>query len=331
MRAVVIDQFGGPEALHVVDLPMPEPAPGQVRIQVAAAAVNPVDIGVRAGKIIAPEQARFPMIPGWDVAGRVDAVGKGVTHVRVGDNVIALSPQGITQVGTYAEYVVLPAKYVAIVPDGVELTTAASLPLAGLTALQALEKLSLVPGETLLINGPLGALGSFAVQLAARQHVVVLGAVHEKDAELARSLGIHIVLDRQKDLAEQVHQVLPAGVDAVLDVVGGAAIQGALAAVRDGGRYATVIPDAALRDGGRVGTASPEWKIPGGPFVPQRSITASSILVRPDATQLTSLVNLLATGQLTSSVTDVFPLERASEAHQRLAAGGLRGKIVLVP
>jgi NADPH:quinone reductase-like Zn-dependent oxidoreductase len=331
MRAVVIDQFGGPETLHVVDIPIPDPAPGQVRIRVAAAAVNPVDIGVRAGKIIAPEQAHFPMVPGWDVAGRVDAVGKGVTHVRIGDNVIALSPQGITQVGTYAEYIVLPAKYVAIVPDGVELTTAASLPLAGLTALQALEKLSLVPGETLLVNGPLGAVGSLAVQLAAQQHIVVLGAVYTKDVELARSLGMHIVLDRQQNLAEQVHKALSTGVDAALDVVGGAATQGTLAAVRDGGRYSTVIPDAALRDGGRASTASPEWKIPGGPFVPQRSITASSILVRPDATQLASLVNLLAAGQLVTSVTDVFPLERASEAHQRLVVGGLRGKVVLVP
>ncbi|GHO92699.1 NADPH:quinone reductase [Reticulibacter mediterranei] len=331
MRAVVIDQFGGPETLHVVDIPIQDPAPGQVRIRVAAAAVNPVDLGVRAGKIIAHEQARFPMVLGWDVAGHVNAVGEGVTHVRAGDKVIALSPQGITQIGTYAEYIVLPAKYVAIVPDGVELTTAASLPLAGLTALQALEKLSLVPGEMLLINGPLGAVGNFAVQLAARQHIIVLGAVHEKDAELARSLGVHIALDRQKDLAEQVHQVIPAGVDAALDLVGGAAIQGTLTAVRDGGRYATVIPDAALRSGGRAGTASPEWKIPSGPFVPQRSITASSILVRSDVTQLASLVNLLAAGQLITRVTDVFPLERASEAHQLLAAGGLHGKIVLVP
>lgn len=314
MCAAAIERFGGP--LHMCELPLPLPGPGQVRIRIAAAAVNPADLGMVEGKYRWSEPVRFPLVPGWELAGRVDAVGEGVTNFHVGDQVIAPTVHPLTQAGSYAEYVVLPERYPVPVPSGTEMTEASSLPLSGLTALQAVEKLALAPSQTLLINGPLGSVGSFAVQLAAQRGITVLAVAHTRDAELARALGAKIILDRAGDLATQVCQALGEGVDAALDVVGAAAATKAFAAVREGGRYVTIIP---------------EWWIPGGPLTPERGITPQLSLINPDAGQLAWLVRLLSTGTLKIRVAEVLRLEQASTAHQLLAAGGLRGKVILTP
>jgi NADPH:quinone reductase-like Zn-dependent oxidoreductase len=243
-------------------------------------------------------------------------VGEGVTNFQVGDQVIAPTVHPLTQAGSYAEYVVLPEKYLVSTPSGIEMTEASSLPLAGMTALQAVEKLALTPSQTLLINGSLGSVGSFAVQLAVQRGITVLAVAHAHDAELARALGAKIVLDRAGDLATQARQALGDGVDAALDVVGAAAATNAFAAVREDGRYVTIVP---------------EWWISGGPSTPERGITPQLSLINPDAGQLAWLVRLLSTGQLKIRVAEVLRLEQARTAHQLLAAGGLRGKVILTP
>src|SRR5579884_1158854 len=307
MRAAAIDAFGGPEKLRVQELPLPTPGPEQVRIRMAAAAVNPADIGMVEGRYRWREPVRFPLVPGYDVAGSIDAVGESVTRFHVGDQVIATSQHSHTQAGTYAEYVVLPEKYLALAPARIDATVAAALPLAGLTALQALEALALTAGQTLLINNPFGAVGNFAMQLAAQRGLTILAPTYEHDADLARVQGAAIILDRERDLAEQAQRAIPGGLDAALDVVGGRVAMSAFNAIRDGGRYATVVP---------------EWWIPGGQFTPKRGITPYMVAIRSDAAQLAELSSLMAAGRLTARVAKILPLEQAEEAHRLLQAGG---------
>jgi NADPH:quinone reductase len=316
MRAAAINRFGEPEQLSLQEFPLPTPGPGQVRIHIAAAAINPADLGMVAGTYRWREPVRFPLVPGYDAAGSVDAIGEGVSGFHVGDQVIACSQHSLTQVGTYADYAVLSEHYLAPAPSGIELTVAASLPLAGLTALQALESLQLTRGQTLLINGPLGAVGGFALQLAVQRGITVLAPISAFESALARTLGATVILDREKDVPLQVRQAVPGGVDAALDVVGGAVARNAFAAVRDGGHYATVVP---------------EFWVPGGQFVPQRGITPQVVSVRSNTHQLTELSRWLAAGQLITHVARVLRLEQASMAHRLLMDGRVRGKIVLIP
>jgi NADPH2:quinone reductase len=280
MRAAAIRQFGPAENLTITRLPVREPASGEVLIRVAAAAVNPADVGMREGRYKWREPVRFPLVPGYDVAGIVEA---GTPGLPAGTAVIAVTGHSRTQAGGYAEYVTLPEAYAAPAPAGLDWAHAASIPLAGLTAWQALAALHLSSGDTLLVNGPHGAVGGFAVQLAIRY-----GA--------------------------QVVSTGPA--DAALDVVGGPAARETFAAVRDGGRYVTVVP---------------EFWVPGGQFTPARGIKPVVLSVEPDGGQLAELSQMAASHQLTTRIADQLPLENAAEAHTRLAADGVRGKLVLIP
>ena len=314
-RAAVISRFGGPDELHEEEIPDPAPAAGEVRISVVGAAVNPADLGTRAGKNIPADQARFPMVLGWDVAGTVHDAGAGARH-RPGDRVVAVSVQPATQVGTHAERVVLPDSQVVGVPEEVDLLTAATVPLAGLTAIRALEALRLSGGQTLLINGPMGAVGRIAAQLARARGVVVLGPARTGDADIAQRLGVDHPLQRGRPLLEQVQQVLGGGVDAALDLVGDAAAREAMASVRDGGRYATTVP---------------EWWIPGGPFTAQRGIEPFVVSVAADPDGIRWLLHALTDGEFASPIAERFALSEASAAHRRVAEGGLRGKVLITP
>ena len=316
MRICAIDRIGPPDQLRIMSAPTPSPAAGEVLIRVAAAAVNPADLGMREGRYRWAEPVRFPLVPGYDVAGTVEAVGAGVTKPAVGTQVIANTAHSTTQVGAYADLVALPARYVVAAPAGMDAVHAATLPLAGLTALQAVAELDLRPGQTLLVNGPLGAVGWFAVELAVHRGVRVLAPAHPWDADQARLLGVAEVLDRGADLVAQVRTTLPDGADAALDVVGGRAARATLAAVRDGGRYATVVP---------------EFWVPGGPFTPERGIAPATVRFRPAPDELALVARLAGDGVLTTRVALTLRLAEAAEAHKRLAAGGVRGKIVLVP
>jgi NADPH:quinone reductase-like Zn-dependent oxidoreductase len=296
MRAAVVRTFGGPEAVELVDAELPEPAARQVRIKVAAAGVNPVDAGVRAG-VFGGAGKRLGL--GWDVAGVVEAVGVA-SGWNVGDEVVALAYGTAKTLGTHADLVVVDAGAVAAAPRSVDVVHAASLPLNALTAAQALDRLGLEPGQNLLITGAAGAVGGYAVQLAARLGVSVTALAREGDEELVRSLGAdRFVSDG----------VAPRSVDAVLD----AAILGADALdwVRDGGAFMGVIPGAHPAS--------------------VRGVRTSAVEVSADGARLAELVALVDEGALTTRVAGTYALDEAVKAHARLAEGGLRGRLVLVP
>ncbi|MGW3425249.1 NADP-dependent oxidoreductase [Streptomyces phaeochromogenes] len=301
MRAAVVSAFGGPEAVEVVETDVPEPAARQVRIKVAAAALNPVDAEVRAGAFGAGgagEGGRLGF--GWDVAGTVDAVGAEAADWTVGDEVVALHEGLFKSLGTHADYVVVAAGAVAKAPASVDAVHAAALPLNALTAAQALDLLDLRPGQSLLVTGAAGAVGGYAIQLAARRGVSVTALAREADEELVRSLGA----DRFTAGA-----VGAGSVDAVLDaaVLGGDALEW----VRDGGVYVGVIPGASPASvrGVRVGTVE----------------------VVGDGALLAELVGLVDSGVLTARVAGTLPLAEVAKAHAWLGEGGVRGRVVLVP
>ncbi|MFI1839896.1 NADP-dependent oxidoreductase [Streptomyces olivaceoviridis] len=296
MRAAVVRAFGGPDAVEIAEVPVPEPGPGQVRIKVAAGALNPVDAGVRAGFF---GGAGKTLGLGWDAAGTVDAVGVAAAW-QVGDPVVALVPGVSDPLGAHAEYVVVDADGVAKAPATVDAVHAGTLPLNGLTAVQALDLLDLAPGASLLVTGAAGAVGAFAVQLAAHRGIEVTGHARAGDEELVRSLGAaHFTAEG----------VGPGSVDAVLD----AAVLGepALEWVRDGGVYMGVRPGAYPAS--------------------VRGVRTGAVAVTADGARLAELVRLVDEGVLTLRVAGTFALEDAVEAHARLAEGGVRGRVVLVP
>ncbi|MBV2154993.1 NADP-dependent oxidoreductase [Kitasatospora sp. SUK 42] len=306
MKAVIIRSFGGPDVLEVAEVPVPEPGSGQVRIRVAAAAVNPVDVQTRAGRLTAggllPEREVIGI--GWDVAGTVDALGPGVAGFRPGDAVIGLSDRLALPLKTQAEYVVLDAGAVAAVPAGTDPVAAATLPLGGLTAAQALDIAGAEPGDTLLVTGAAGAVGGYTVQLAALAGLRVVAVADTGDEELVRELGAEFFVPRTADLPAAVRDLVPGGVRAAVDAASVGVL--ALDAVRGGGSLVSVLGN--------------------GP-TPLRGTRVDNVWVRADGPRLADL----AAAGLRPRIADVLPLDEVAEAHRRLAAGGLRGRLVLVP
>lgn len=319
-KAAAFEQFGSAEVLHTTQITLPSVGPNQIRMRVLAAAVNPVDLDTRAGNIIQgivypTLQAHFPMVPGWDAAGVIEEVGSNVHNWERGDRVVTMIHQPAKQSGTYAEQIVVDAEQLAPWPGTHEPAVAAALPLAGLTARQAINALRLSPGDKVFINGPLGAVGSLAVQLATQAGAHVVGAVRPTERDLARALGMTWTVDRNGNLAAQVREVTGGPVDAAFDVVGGSVASATLDAVRDGGRYATVIP--------RIES--------GGPLTPVRYIIPQVIYIVPDPKGLRELSELLAKGILSIRIGAKFPLDQAAEAHRLAESHRVSGKIVLIP
>ncbi|MFG2887741.1 NADP-dependent oxidoreductase [Streptomyces sp. NPDC048297] len=306
MRAVVLSAYGGPELLTVSHLPEPAaPDASAILIRVTAAAVNPVDLQTRAGLHAGHSAGQPPMVLGWDVAGTVAAVGDDVTAFRPGDDVVAMSAQMATGRGTYAETMVLPADIAAPAPASVPLTTAAGLPLAGLTAHQALDALGLPEGATLLVTGAVGSVGGLAVQLARlRGWRVVAQVRHGADAEEALALGATEV---RVGATEPPLSGGP-GVDGLLETAG---LPQAIGAVRGGGRVVSIVP-----------TRRP---------VAERGITVTVNHVEQDGAGLARLTELVDSGALRLRSTKEYGFDDAAEAHRSLAEGGVRGKLLLVP
>ncbi|MGW7444636.1 NADP-dependent oxidoreductase [Kitasatospora sp. NPDC054795] len=312
MRAVVVREFGGPEVLELVEVAPPRPGRGQVRVRVAAAGVNPVDAVTRSGALagaglMAP---RAVTGIGWDVAGTVDAVGPGVTRFAPGQRVVGLRDLLDADLGTYADQVVLDADALAPAPAGVTLAQAATLPLNGLTALQALDLLDLPAGSTVLVTGAAGAVGGFAVELAVLRGLRVVALAGEGDERLVRALGAEWFVPRTApDVAAAVRESVPGGVDGAID----AALLGvrALGAVRGRGAFVAVAAGSAP--------------------AALRGIRVANVWIAADGAALARLCVLAADGRLTLRVADTLPLTRAAHAHRRLEEGHLRGRLVLAP
>jgi NADPH:quinone reductase len=309
MRAVGLTSFGDPDVLHLVDLPMPEPGDGEVRIKVAAATVNPSDAALRAGAFGPPPHGDGPpYVAGWELAGVVDAAGPGA-GVRVGDRVFAIVFPYATGRGAQAEYVVVSGDSVASVPDGVSLAEAATLPMNGLTARLALDKLGLQPGQTLAVTGAAGAVGGYVMQLASAEGLRVIGDASPADTDLVKSLGADVVVERGPDVAAAIRRQVPEGVDAVVD----AALIGppVLSAIRDGGQLIAVRPFSGESE---------------------RSVTITLVFVLDylhEAAKLAELARLVSDGTLTLRVAQEIPAAEAARAHRQLEAGGTRGRLVL--
>jgi NADPH2:quinone reductase len=305
MRAVAVNEFGGPEVLTVVELDEPHAGPGEVRIKVAAAAVNPTDTGLRAGLY----GLTAPVIPGMDAAGVIDEVGDG-SGWALGEHVMAVvSPRG-PRGGAYAEYIVVSALSAARIPAGTDLVSAATLPMNGLTARRTLDQLALKPGNTLAVTGSAGAYGGYVIELAKADGLRVIADASVADEDLVKSFGADVIVRRGADVADRIRELVPNGVDALAD-----------GAVLD----AAVLP--AIKDGGGLATVR-GWS---GPT--ERGITISPTLVSAYFTNQAALDTLRAQaekGLITLRVAGTFPPEAAASAHRQLEAGGTRGRLVIV-
>ena len=310
MRGVGLFTFGGPEVLQVVDLPEVHAGPGQVRIRVHAATVNPTDVGTRNGT--RAEQQKVdppPYVPGMEAAGVIDEVGPDVPdRLKLGDAVMAIVvPKGSH--GAYREQIVLDARSVVRAPAGKTHAEAATLPMNGLTARLSLDLLKLSPGQVLAVTGAAGAYGGYIIQLAKAEGLTVIADASETDEPLVASLGADIVVRRGDDVASRFREHFPGGVDGLAD--GALLNERALPAVRDGGAF------TAVR---------------GFQGEPQRDIRSVPTFVRTYAQEWEKLEQLrrqVEAGQLTLRVAEIYPPERAADAHRRLEAGGTRGRLII--
>ncbi|MER5918193.1 NADP-dependent oxidoreductase [Streptomyces sp. NPDC001982] len=309
MKAVGVTEFGGPEVLRVLELPVPDAGPGEIRIRVRAAAVNPVDTMVRQG-IAFVSDAEPPYVPGMDAAGVIEQIGEGVdTDLTVGDHVMAIAVVSGTH-GAYAEHLVVPAESVVRVPKGTTDIQAATLPMNGLTARMALDLLELPADATIAVTGAAGAVGAYAVQLAKANGYRVIADAAPKDKQLVKDLGADIVVPRGTDFAELVRWEVPNGVDGLVGTAGIAEL--ASRAVRDNGRIASSVH--------RIKVSEERGIVTRTTFVPQYA---------REHAKLDRLRQLAEEGRLTPRVAQTLPAEQASEAHRLLEAGGLCGRVVL--
>jgi NADPH:quinone reductase-like Zn-dependent oxidoreductase len=299
-RAGVVRTPAGPDSIEIIDLPVADPAPGEVRVTIAAAPVNPVDLAVAGGSFHAAglikQHERTGL--GWDFAGTVAAAGPGV-DLLPGTRVAGLVPGFDRDFGTYAEQVIVPAADVAVVPDGLDLVAAATVPLIALTAAQIVDLLGDAPADAnrLLVTGAAGAVGGYVTALAPDRGWRVTGLARAEDEAFVRGLGADFSTAAER------------GWDAVAD---GAVLQErGLTLVRDGGLFVGVLPSA---------------RPPA-----ERGVTVTAVMVHPDGPRLAGLLARTASGELPARVHAVVPLTDVADAHRAVAKGGLRGRYVLQP
>jgi NADPH:quinone reductase-like Zn-dependent oxidoreductase len=308
VKAIRQQTLGGPEVLEYVEVERPEPQPTEVLVRVRAAGVNPVDWKTRARGAFLGEP---PFTVGWDVAGTVEEVGRGVTRFAPGDRVFGM-PRFPKEAAAYAEYVTSPSRQLARVPDALTDVEAGALPLAALTAWQALvETASVERGQRVLILGAAGGVGHLAVQIAKSRGAYVIGTASAGKHPFLAGLGVDEAVDYTSEAVEE--RVRDA--DVLLDLVGGEGTAPALGALRDGG-LAIVIPSAASIDDLRSQAGD--------------RVRVTGLLVEPDRAGLEAIAELAALGQLKPAIAETFPLADAARAHEVGERGRTMGKLVLV-
>lgn len=305
MRAAVYDKYGDADVITVREHDDPPVGPDTILVRAKATSVNPVDWKIRLGYLQGAYPHHLPIIPGWDVAGVVEAVGPAVvTGLEVGDEVWGYVRRDDVQWGTAAELVPAPERTVSRKPASLSFEEAAAVPLAGLTAYQALtEALSVEEGERVLVHAAAGGVGQFAVQIALARGCEVVGTASPDNHDFLRELGVTEVVDyHQGPVSEQ----LSAPVEAVLDLVGGDALEDAPNQVKHPTRIASIIDAQKVHE-------------LGGTYV----------FVRPERAHLDALADLADAGKLRVDLAEVLPLEQIAEAHRRSEAGHTRGKIAV--
>jgi NADPH:quinone reductase-like Zn-dependent oxidoreductase len=305
MRAFTLGAIGTAPAVR--DVPTPTPAAGEVLVRVRASSVNPVDAGIASGMLAQMFEYRPPVTIGRDYAGTVEQVGEGVTRYAAGDEVYGFVPMAdpIVHAGSWAELIAVPAETsTARAPGSVDLGAAGAAPLAGITAMLAVDALALSEGDSLLVVGATGGVGSLAVQLAARAGATVIAPALREDAEYLRALGVTEVLGREGDVAAAVRDRFPDGVDALLDVVS----------------YAPGAYDAALKPGARV--ASPNGAAGDG-------AGRTDLMALSTTENLERLAQLLDAGAMKVPVHESYELDRAAEALHALGGTHTQGKLAI--
>jgi NADPH:quinone reductase len=311
MKAFAIDQLGEPGSVQ--ELPVPEPEQGEVRVRIAAAGLNPFDNAVVQGYLKDRMEHRFPLVPGMDASGTVEAVGAGVDDVAVGDEVFGSVGKMYLGGGTLAEFTTMTAGTVARKPGSMEHRAAAAIPVAGVTAATMADALQLSEGQTVVAIGATGGVGSFFVQIAAHRGARVVAVNREANADYARRLGAVDVLDYTAgDVAEAVRARYPGGIDAIADMVGDRdGLAGLIDLLHEGGRAASA-----------VGAVDVE-------ALRARGIEGTNVAGRVTTASLEALVDLLGRGAISTPDIRTFDLEGAGEALEIVGTHHVRGKVVV--
>lgn len=322
MRAMVINGFGGPEQLVWGDLPMPEADAGEVLVRVLCAGVNPADWKTRVGKLSTYIDYHFPFVLGFDFAGIVEAVGEGVDTFGPGDRVFGMSKQGQGRDGSYAEYCIADAAFLAALPAGWSFAQAAALPVAGTTAYGGLVDVGeLKAGQAVLINGGAGGVGSLGIQIAHALGARVAVTCGLDNMSYVRGFGADHAIDyRAGDVVQAVRKWAPGGVDLVLDAVGlGSLLASAVDVVAPGGRYVEIATLVSQASADEVAHAAANGV----------SILSNMNAVTRLPQHLTELAALCAAGGVKPPAIEILPLGEAPEAHRRIEGQHVRGKIIL--
>lgn len=312
MRAAFYEDFGELDNIQTGNMERPDPGEGEVLIRVKSAGVNPVDAAVARGMLKDAIPAEFPVIPGWDVAGVVENRGHAARRFQEGDKVYAYARRPVIQHGTFAEYISLPESYLARTPGKISIEEAGGIPLVGLTAYQSLfDAGSLKEGETLLILGASGGVGSVAIQLAKNAGATVIGVASEKNHDYMKELGADEVIDYSKgNVGEMVDEVAADGVDMIFHCSRGDSLSQSKRTLKEGGRLISITNS--------------------GPDVPD-SVTFQYVFVEPNAVQLNHLSELADEGKLTLPVSKTFSLDEAGDALRDVESLHSKGKRVITP
>lgn len=312
MKAAFYTEFGGVDKTQIGYLDRPEVQEGEVLVRVKAAGVNPVDSFIRGGHLQQMLPYQFPIVPGWDVAGVVEARGHGARRFAVGAEVYAYARRPTVHGGTFAEYLVLPESYVALRPSSLSWEQAAGIPLAGLTAYQSLfDAGQLQAGQTVLILGASGGVGGFAIQLAKDKGATVVAVASEANFAYMKELGADFTVDYTKgNVGEAVKALVPAGVDLVFDCISGDTLAQSVSALKPGGTLVSILNHGEGLDA---------------------SINFHYVFVEPNAPQLEELRHLADAGKLQVKVSKTYSLDETAEAFNQIDSHHTTGKIVIVP
>jgi len=313
MKAITFKEFGPSSVLSVSEVPRPEPQPDEVLVKAQHAGVNPVDWKIREGYLQEMLPHELPIIPGWDVAGTVEAIGKDVVGVSVGESVYAYARKPTVQAGTYAEYVALPKSFVAKTPKNFTSAQAAAVPLAGLTAWQALHDLiKIQKDETILVTAGSGGVGSYAIQFAKLAGAKVVTTASAKNHSYVRELGADTAVDYTAgEVVKALEAAAPEGYDAVFDCAGGSSLEQAWSVIRSGGRLVSIVVN------------------PSEELAAEKSVQASFHFVRPCGDQLREITALADAKKLQPPALEVRSVKDAAAVLDENQARHVRGKVVL--
>lgn len=331
MRAFVLTRYGGPEVAEIREMPRPSPKPDEVLVRVRAAGLNPVDFKTREGQLRVVQRYPLPAVMGNELAGVVEACGAGVTGFAVGDRVFARTPK--SEMGALADYAVVPEDMLARMPEMLGFEAAAGIPLAGLTALQALrDELALKPGSRVFIPGGAGGVGTFAIQIARWLGAEVTTTASPRGRALVERLGADVVIDYTTQRFEDHVRDM----DGVFDLIGGDTLRKSFGVVKPGGKVVSVAgmpePETARKDLGRGPLlAALFWFASYGLRAAARrhGVRYRYLFMHPSGAELAELGHLVERGELTPVIDRVFPFAEIGEAFAYLESGRAKGKIVV--